>query len=88
MTQSMKVSYHPAKFSGYRHSGSRNIMIFVCHVTLQDHVIKVLCNFMVRSPSNISYHPTKFRNHRDCNSADIMVLACHMMSQDHVIKVS
>ena len=32
------MSYHPAKFSGHRHSDSdsRDIMIFVCHVTLQD----------------------------------------------------
>ena len=26
-------------------------MIFVCHVTLQDHVIKVLNDFMVKNPS-------------------------------------
>ena len=27
------------------------MMVYVCHVTLQNHVIKVLNNFMVRSPS-------------------------------------
>ena len=26
-------------------------MIFVCHVTLQDHVIRTLCDFIVRRPS-------------------------------------
>ena len=26
-------------------------MVFVCHVTLEDHVIKALNNFVVRSPS-------------------------------------
>ena len=36
----MKVSYCPAKFGGHRHSGSGDIMAFVCHVTLQDHMIK------------------------------------------------
>ena len=46
-----KVSYHPAKFGGHRHSGSRDIIVFVCHVTLQDDVIKALNDFMVRSPS-------------------------------------
>ena len=47
----IQVSYHPAKFGGYRHSGSGDIMVFVCHVTLQDHVIKALIDFMVKSPS-------------------------------------
>ena len=46
-----KVNYHPAKFGGHRHSGSRDIIVFVCHVTLQDDVIKALNDFMVRSPS-------------------------------------
>ena len=45
------MSYHPTKFSGHRHSGSRDIMIFVCHVNLQNHVIRVLCGFMVRRTS-------------------------------------
>ena len=39
------------KFDDHWHSGSRDIMIFVCHVTLQDHVTGVLCDFMDRSPS-------------------------------------
>ena len=45
----MKVSYHRAKFSGHRHSGRGNIMVFICHVTLQDHTIKALHDFLVRS---------------------------------------
>ena len=32
-------------FGGRRHSGSRDMMIFVCHVTLQGHVIKAFCEF-------------------------------------------
>ena len=43
-------------------------MIFVCHVNLQDHVIRALCDFMVRKPFKISHHPTKFRRHRHCGS--------------------
>ena len=34
---SHKVCHYSIKFGGHRHSGGRNIMIFVCHVTLQDH---------------------------------------------------
>ena len=44
------MSYHPTEFGGHRHSGSRDIMVFVCHVILQDHVIRVLCDFMFMSP--------------------------------------
>ena len=36
------VSCHSAKCDGYRHSGSGDIMVFECHMILQDHVIKVL----------------------------------------------
>ena len=48
--ESVKVSYYAITFVGHRHSGSRD-MIFVCHVTLQDHLIKVLHNFKARVPS-------------------------------------
>ena len=45
------VSHHPTKFNGQRHCSSGDKMVFVCHVTLQDHVIKALSNFMVKSPT-------------------------------------
>ena len=44
-------SHHPAKFGGQRHCGSRYKMVLVCHVILQDHVIKGLCDFMGSSQS-------------------------------------
>ena len=37
------------KYNGFHLS--RDIMVFVCHVTLQDHVIKVFNDLTVRSPS-------------------------------------
>ena len=46
-----KVSYHPVKFGGLSHSGSGFIMNLVCHVILQDHMIKESCDFMGGSPS-------------------------------------
>ena len=49
--QSIKVNYHPAAFGGHRYCGSGYMMILVCHVILQDHVIKRSCDFMDRSPS-------------------------------------
>ena len=45
------VCHHSIKFGGHRHSGSRDIIICICYVTLQDYVIRVLCDFMVRNPS-------------------------------------
>ena len=40
------VSYHPAKFGSHSHSGSEIIMILVCHVILQNHMIKGSCSFI------------------------------------------
>ena len=51
----MDSSYHPVKFGGHRHSRSTEIMIFVCHVTLQDRVISVTYRLRAlqdKSPSN------------------------------------
>ena len=45
-----RLSYHPVKFGGHSHSDSGDIMVFICQETFQDHVIKVLNNFRVRSP--------------------------------------
>ena len=36
------VSHHPTEFCGFRHCGSGDIMVLVCHVILEDHVIKEL----------------------------------------------
>ena len=44
-------------------------MIFACHMTLKDHVIRVLCNFRVRNPCG----------HRHFVSGDIIVLVCHVI---------
>ena len=60
-------------------------MILVCHVIFQDHLIKVLCEFMGRIFITVSYHPTKFGGHRHFGSGD-MFLVYHVISQDHVIK--
>ena len=49
--ESIKVSYNLAKSGGHRHSGARDKMFLVCHVILQDQVIKELHKVMVKSPS-------------------------------------
>ena len=57
-------------------------MIFVCHVTLQDHVIKVINDFMVRS---LSKYVTEIGSHRHSGSRD-MIFVCHMTLQGHLIR--
>ena len=47
-----KVSHHLTMFGGHRHYDSGDGWALVCHVILQDHVIKVSYDFRVRSPSS------------------------------------
>ena len=45
-------------------------MILICHVILQDHVIKGSCDL----GRKVSYHPAKFGGHWHSGSGDIMIL--------------
>ena len=45
------MNYHPAKFCSHWHSDSEDIVVLVCLVILQDHVIKWSCDFVHRRPS-------------------------------------
>ena len=42
-----RLSYHPAKVGDQRHRGIKDIMVLVCHVISQGHVIKVFVNSKV-----------------------------------------
>ena len=63
-------------------------MILVCHVILQDHVIKESYDVIGEEPVQVNYHLTKFGGHRHCGGEDIMILilVCHVILPDHVIK--
>ena len=52
----VKVSYPVVKFGGLRYSGSKDIMVLVCDVILQDHVIKASCNVWVGATHGRSPH--------------------------------
>ena len=80
----IKESSNIAKFGAQKHCASVGIMILICRMISQDHVIKSLLDFI---GIKIIYYPTKFGDHSYTGSGDIMVLACHVISQDHVIKV-
>ena len=47
----VKESYHSSKFGCHRHSSNRDMIAFVCHVILQDHIIKALYGFMIKNLS-------------------------------------
>ena len=49
--QSPQESHHSTKFGSYRHFGSGDIVVLVCQVISEDHVIEGSCDFMSRSPS-------------------------------------
>ena len=66
------MSYHTAKFGCHSYSGSGVIMILVCLVILQDHVIKESYCFMGGTPLMVSHHPAKFGSYSPCGSGDIM----------------
>ena len=40
-----------ATFGDHRHCGSDHITYFVCHITLQDHLIKGFCGYIEGSSS-------------------------------------
>ena len=60
-------SYPFAKFGCHRHCGSEDIMILVCHVVSQNHVIKESFDFIGKG-IKISYHPAKIGSHIHCDS--------------------
>ena len=68
----VKVSYHPANVGDHRQSDSGYIMVFVCHVTLQDHVIKAFLTLWFGAPQD------KFPPYQ-VGRAD-MFLVCHAIS--------
>ena len=46
----IQINYHSVKFGGHRHCGCGVITILVCHVILQDQVIKESWDVLVRDP--------------------------------------
>ena len=45
------VCYHPARFGGYKHCGSRDIKVLICLVISEEHVTRELCSFSSTSDS-------------------------------------
>ena len=47
------ASHQVVTFGSHRHCNSEDIMFLVCHMVVQDHVIKELYDFMGRSHRSI-----------------------------------
>ena len=75
-------------FGGLRSCGSEDIMVFVCHLTLIDHVIKRVKCLYEEELLKAAHHTAKFGRNKHCDSEDIKVLVCHVISKYHVIKRS
>ena len=50
MGKRVRASHHPDKFFGHRYCGSGNVMVLICHVISQGHVIERCGNIVARSP--------------------------------------
>ena len=55
------ISYNPVKFRSQMPCGRENIIFFICHVTLCDHVIEEMCDFMVNGSSSQATIPLSLR---------------------------
>ena len=82
----MTSCHTPAKFSGCRYCGRGDIVVLVCPVILQDHLIKGSSKIMGRSPSRLVTILSSVVPIRYSDGGDIMVLVCHVTLQDHMIK--
>ena len=49
--KSVMVSHHLAKINSHRHCDSEDLMVLVCHMILQNNVIKMLCEVIGGSSS-------------------------------------
>ena len=67
------VTHQLAKINGQRTCCFRDILYLMCHVTLQDHVIKEFYDFMEGTSSSCS-PPAAFGGHSHYGSGDIFNL--------------
>ena len=77
------VIKHPAKFGGRGHCGSGDVAHLICHVTLQDHLIKEL-QLYEKKLLIVCNHSIRFGCHRHCGSGDIFIY--HVTSCNNVFK--
>ena len=85
--ESIIISYHTARFGGYKHCGCEDKTNLICQLILEDQVIKDSCvSFTRRSPSTYVTILQSSGGHKHWGCEDIMILVWHMILEDHVIK--
>ena len=72
MRRIIKFRHYPGKFTGYRRCYNEDIMVLVCHVILQEVLVKGLCDFMVEA------HQGKLPSGGICSSGGIY-LVCQVI---------
>ena len=50
----LMLRHYPAKPGGHKHSGSKDVMVFVCHESLQGKVIKSVTRLYGLGPLKVS----------------------------------
>ena len=79
----LNVCNHPAKFGSHNHCHSGDITYLICHVTLQDNVIKGSCDYLERSSLCVTILP-------DLGVMGILVMEMflihHMTPCDHMFR--
>ena len=85
----LKISHHPAKFSGHRHCGSGVMSYFVTwsHMTKWPKGHLILKVWPAHGKSNhAKFMAISIAAVQNCGSSDIMVLVCPKIWQDHMTK--
>ena len=73
---------------GHRHGGSGDIMVLVCHMILDDYVIKRVMWLNGWELLIVSHDPAKFDGQWYCGSGDIMVLVFLMKESGNFVGIS
>ena len=85
--KALVVTHHLLKFNDQRSCGIVEVKYLICHMTLQDNVIKRFRIYW-RNLFIVQNHLAKFWSHSHFGSGDITYVICYMTLQDHLIKGS
>ena len=72
--ETLIVGYYNTNHGGYRHCGSEDRIVFVCHVISEDHEVKSFILLYGLEPRMVSHHSSKFGGQRYCGSGAISFL--------------
>ena len=86
-----RPGHTPTKFRGHRHHTRGNIILLLCHVTLQGQVTKgssIIMGLIIIKLLMAIPHSAKLGCHKQCGSGDIIAVVFHVILHDYVFKES